>query len=213
MKLLSTAPRPKLAGFTLIELLTVISIIAILAAASFGAYTKITEGVRRKEGSVMAMAVSNAVTQFYADYNRLPKPVSATDGADNDCTTESADGLVKVLLGKEGEVELVQNSRNTNYLEGIKPAKKNATPKPAFAGASADWTNGLVSTDETVEIVDPWGNYFKVRLDGDYNSELENPSLDEVAEGRTTLPKRMLVWSSGKDGKEETWEDNVKSWD
>lgn len=214
MKLPSATFRPRVAGFTLIELLTVMAIIAILAAASFAGYGKIVEGVRKKEAQVMAIAVSNAVEQFYADYNRLPKPTSATDGADSDTTTEGGEGLVKVLTGKEGEEGAVQNTRKVDYAEGIKPAKvvkgKAAT---AQAGGSDKWRNGLVLEDENIEIVDGWGNYYKVKLDTDYNKELENPDTNGVADGLTKLAKRVLVWSPGKDGKEETWEDNVKSWD
>jgi prepilin-type N-terminal cleavage/methylation domain-containing protein len=214
MKLPSASFRPRVAGFTLIELLTVMAIIAILAAASFAGYGKIVEGVRKKEAQVMAIAVANAVEQFYADYNRLPKPTSATDGADSDTTTEGGEGLVKVLTGKEGEEGAVQNTRKVDYAEGIKPAKvvkgKAAT---AQAGGSDKWRNGLVLEDENIEIVDGWGNYYKVKLDTDYNKELENPDTNGVADGLTKLAKRVLVWSPGKDGKEETWEDNVKSWD
>ncbi len=214
MKLPSASFRPRVAGFTLIELLTVMAIIAILAAASFAGYGKIVEGVRKKEAQVMAIAVANAVEQFYADYNRLPKPTSATDGADSDTTTEGGEGLVKVLTGKEGEEGAVQNSRKVDYAEGIKPAKvvkgKAAT---AQAGGSDKWRNGLVLEDENIEIVDSWGNYYKVKLDTDYNKELENPDTNGVADGLIKLAKRVIVWSPGKDGKEETWEDNVKSWD
>ena len=214
MKLPSASFRPRVAGFTLIELLTVMAIIAILAAASFAGYGKIVEGVRKKEAQVMAIAVANAVEQFYADYNRLPKPTSATDGADSDTTTAGGEGLVKVLTGKEGEEGAVQNTRKVDYAEGIKPAKvvkgKAAT---AQAGGSDKWRNGLVLEDENIEIVDGWGNYYKVKLDTDYNKELENPDTNGVADGLTKLAKRVLVWSPGKDGKEETWEDNVKSWD
>ncbi len=214
MKLPSASFRPRVAGFTLIELLTVMAIIAILAAASFAGYGKIVEGVRKKEAQVMAIAVANAVEQFYADYNRLPKPTSATDGADSDTTTEGGEGLVKVLTGKEGEEGAVQNTRKVDYAEGIKPAKVvKGKAGTAQAGASDKWRNGLVLEDENIEIVDSWGNYYKLKLDTDYNKELENPDTNGVADGLTKLAKRVIVWSVGKDGKEETWEDNVKSWD
>lgn len=209
---MSTRPL-RSAGFTLIELLTVISIIAILAAASFAGYGKIVEGVRKKEGQVMAMAVSQSIDSFYADYNKLPKPASATDGTDTESTTEGAQGLVKVIVGKEGDADAVQNPRNTNYAEGIKPAKANKAGKASISGGSDKWKNGLVFEDDNYEIVDPWGNYFKIKLDTDYNKEVENPNIDEVADGRTNIPKRVIVWSPGKDGLEETWEDNVQSWD
>lgn len=213
MNPLIAPPRSRASGFTLIELLTVISIIAILAAASFGGYSKIVEGVRKKEAQVMAVAVANAVEQFYSDYNRLPKATSATEGSDSETTTEAGEGLVKVLIGKEGESDSLQNSRKIDYAEGIKPAKASSKTKPAMAGASDKWTNGLVFEDDNYAIVDPWGNYYKIKLDSDYDKELENPNIDQVADGVLKLPKRVIVWSPGKDGKEETWDDNVRSWD
>ena len=213
MKILSSVPGPRAAGFTLIELLTVISIIAILAAASFAGYGKIVEGVRKKESQVMSVAIANSVTQFYADYNRLPKSASSTEGTDTETTTEGAEGVVKVLIGKEGENDALQNPRATNYAEGLKPAKPNKKSKAASAGASDKWVNGLVFEDDNYEIVDGWGNYYKMKLDSNYDKEIENPNIDEVAEGRARLPKQVIVWSAGKDGKEETWEDNPKSWD
>lgn len=213
MKILSSALRPRAAGFTLIELLTVISIIAILAAASFAGYGKIIDGVRKKESQVMAVTISNAVTQFYADYNRLPKSASSADGTDTQSTTEGAEGIIKVLAGKEGDSDALQNPRATNYVEGIKPAKPNNKSKAASAGASDKWINGFVLEEDNYEIVDGYGNYFKILLDSNYDKELENPNIDEVGEGRARLPKQVIIWSAGKDGKEETWEDNPRSWE
>lgn len=213
MKILSTALRPRAAGFTLIELLTVISIIAILAAASFAGYGKIIEGVRKKESQVMAVTISNAIIQFHADYNRLPKSASSTEGADTETTTEGGEGIVKILIGKEGENDTLQNPRSTNYAEGLKNAKPNKKSKAATAGASDKWVNGLVFEDDNYEIVDAWGNFYKLKLDTNYDKELENPNIDEVAEGRGRLPKQVIVWSAGKDGDVEKWEDNPKSWD
>lgn len=213
MKILSPALRPRVAGFTLIELLTVISIIAILAAASFAGYGTIMDSVRRKDNMIMAKTIENSITQFYADYNRLPRAASGSEGADTDTTTEGGEGIVKVLLGKEGENDALQNPRNTNYIEGLRPAKPNKKAKAATAGASDKWVNGLVFEDDNYEIVDASGNYFRLRLDSNFDREVENPSMTEVAEGRPRLPKQVIVWSAGKDGKEENWEDNPKSWE
>ena len=62
-------------------------------------------------------------------------------------------------------------------------------------------------------VVDGWGNFFRVRLDMDGDGSIENPCLDEALEGRAKLKARVIVWSPGKDGNDETWEDNPKSWD
>ena len=212
MKILSILPRPRQAGFTLIELLVVISIIAVLAAASVGGYSKIVEGVRKKEATIMSIAVANGVEQFYSDYNRLPKSVSSTAGEDSETSTESTEGVVKVLVGKEGDAEKVQNPRNTNYLEGLKQAKPAPKNKKATAGGSDKWVNGLADEDGEYSVVDAWGNYYKIKLDSDYDGKIENPNTEKVADGVKDVIKREIVWSPGKDGKEETWEDNIMSW-
>ena len=72
--------------------------------------------------------------------------------------------------------------------------------------------NGLVFVNDNYEIVDGWGNYFKMKLDTNYDQKLDNPNADEIAQGRGSLTKRVLVWSAGPDGKAETWEDNPRSW-
>ena len=213
MKRPPNVPRHAVAGFTLIELLTVISIIAILAAASFAGYGRIISGVRKKESQVMAVTIANSVAQFFADYNRLPRSASSTAGSDTQTTTEGSEGVVMVLVGKEGEGEGLQNSRAINYLDGMKPAKAATKNKQAAAGASDKWVNGLVFEDDNYEIVDGWGNYYNILLDSNYDKEIENPSVDEVAAGRGRLPRQVVVWSAGADGNLDTWDDNPKSWD
>lgn len=215
MKLLNFAPRSRPAGFTLIELLTVISIVAILAAAAFGAYGKIVENAKRTDSRVMGKGIADAVTQYYGDYNRLPKPTSASSGEDSKTDTSSADGMIKILMGKEGESDTVQNSRKINYLEGMKNAKARTGTKPpgGEAPGSDKWVGGLVVEESNTEAVDGWGNYYSMMLDTNYDGEMENPNLDEVGDGRQKLSNRVIIWSAGKDGKEDTWDDNVKSWD
>jgi hypothetical protein len=89
---------------------------------------------------------------------------------------------------------------------------KQAKPGPKSGGPK--WVNGLIddSGSHFLFVVDPWGNFYHVRLDADGDGSLENPNIEERLAGRTRLQKRVLVWSPGKDGKEETWEDNPKSW-
>ena len=211
MKILSTLPRARKAAFTLIELLVVISIIAVLAAASVGGYGKIVEGVRKKEATIISIALANGVEQFYSDYNRLPKSVSSSAGEDAETSSESSEEVIKVLIGKEGESEKLQNPRNTNYLEGLKQAKPAPKGKKAVAGGSSKWVNGLADEDGEYSVVDGWGNYYKMKLDSDYDGKIDNPNIKAVADGVKDVIKRVIVWSPGKDGKEETWEDNVMS--
>ena len=68
-------------------------------------------------------------------------------------------------------------------------------------------------TPPAYSIVDAWGNLYHLRLDTDGDGWVENPDSNQAAEGRPKLKKLVIVWSPGKDGLEETWEDNPKSWD
>lgn len=213
MKKISPSPRGRSSGFTLIELLTVISIVAILAAAAFGGYGKIVENAKRTDSRILGNSIANAVTLYYADYNRLPKSANSTQGDDTETDTSGPEGIIKVLLGKEGEGTSLQNSRNTNYLEGIKAAKNRSGKRPAESPGSDKWINGLVMEEGNYEVVDGWGNYYKMKLDSNYDNEMENPNTVEVGQGREKLPNKVIIWSPGKDGKMDTWEDNVKSWD
>jgi hypothetical protein len=158
----------------------------------------------------MSMALSNAILQFLQDYGRLPLPPVGAP-AKGDCDTDSGvlPGLVLVLLGKEPPGLTSQNRRSRNYLEGVKPAKANKK------STGLPWINGLTedSAHSQYSVVDGWGNIFRVRLDTDGDGFVENPDINDVAEGRTKVKQPVIVWSPGEDGKEEAWLDNPKSWD
>ena len=173
---------------------------------------RIRPSVPQKEAKVMAVAIANSVEQFLADYGRLPVPEKAGHrGGDTDSDTSSIEGLATILIGKESGTTPRQNLQGVDYLEGIKPAKLSKK-----AGTPHAWSNGLIVDEQGMNwysIVDSWGNFYRVRLDTDDDGFVENPDLNGVAEGLTKVKQRVIVWSPGKDGKEETWEDNPKSWD
>ncbi|MES2467287.1 MAG: hypothetical protein V4675_08310 [Verrucomicrobiota bacterium] len=167
-------------------------------------------GVRKMESIEMSVYLRNAIEQFHDDYGQLPLPVGrASAKEDLDTDSGTLPGLVNVLIGKEPAGTKLQNPRGTDYLEGVKPAKPNkkTTGPPSINGLT--WN----SAPSQYSVVDGWGNIFRVRLDTDGDGFVENPDVNEVAEGRTKLKRRVIVWSPGKDGKEETWTDNPKSWD
>ena len=173
---------------------------------------RIPPGVRQKEAQVMAVAIRNSVEQFLADYGRLPVPEKTGNREeDTDSDTSSIEGLATILIGTESGTTPRQNLQGVDYLEGIKPAKLSKK-----AGTPHAWSNGLIIDDKGINwysIVDSWGNIFRVRLDTDGGGFVENPDLNGVADGLTKVKQRVIVWSPGEDGKEETWTDNPKSWD
>jgi len=196
----------------------------------------------RRRSAIIALAISNAVEQFWCDYNKLPCPINSSPaGSDTDTDSSPESRLIAILTGKEGLLacdtpvnprrrligswwnwwnspvqqgalphgpwRYPQNLRNIDYAEGIKPARPSLNGMPP-------WKEGLMFAPDTKPgIVDGSGNYFRIRLDSDGNKEIDNPNPDQVAEGRTIIAKRVLVWSAGKDGNWDTWADNLMSWD
>ena len=163
----------------------------------------------RLESRFMAVAISDAVMQFYTDYRRLPLPSGPPpqDG-DRDTDTSPAHGFVALLLGQESDTGERQNKKNTDYGLDIKPAR-------AKPGGAYPWKNGLISeaATGTYGIVDYFGNPYRIRLDTNGDQQLANPNPDQAAQGTAALSKRVIVWSAGKDGDWNTWDDNPMSWD
>lgn len=177
---------------------------ALLLWAGSRPISRISEGVRKKEASVMAAALAHAVSQFHADYGKLPElpGAFALQGSDVQADTSSGHILIRILAGKEPATGARQNPREVNYLEGIKPAK--GLPKP---GPHGDWINGLVCMPPDFSVIDPWGLPFRVRLDTNGDGMLANPVPESPP-----LAAKALFWSAGKDGDWDTWDDNPRSW-
>ncbi|MDG2122860.1 MAG: hypothetical protein P8J87_04135, partial [Verrucomicrobiales bacterium] len=139
-----------------------------------------------------------AAANYFNDYNKYPIPKA---GSDVDLETDQ--NFMSVMMGEDAEL----NPRENVYL----------TPKPA----NNQNRGGMVSLGGGIgEFVDPWGQPFQLRIDGDYDDRLENPN--------TSSPTKQIfagvaVWSRGpdQDGEGELgeatntdlWKDSVTSWE
>src|SRR5687767_5198669 len=103
-------------------------------------------------------------------------------------------------------MDTTQNSRNMDYVGDIKDAKSQGS------GDDLRRTEGLVRDGATVALVDPWGNWCKVTLDLDYDKKVLNP-IYQLDTRNPFLAETFIVYSSGPDGDQHTWDDNVISWD
>jgi hypothetical protein len=138
--------------------------------------------------------VINAISQFEADYGQLPLPKNRIKSPDWDTDTSIAEGFISVLKG----CDTGQNTKGTDYVGEFKDAKH-------VGNALID---GLLhDEDDGIALYDPWGHYYHIRLDGDGDGSVADPEKPGER-----LKQRVIIWSAGKDGDPDTWNDNVISW-
>jgi hypothetical protein len=171
------------------------------------------ETIRHKEAMILGIEIAQGVEHFYDEYNKLPLESSHAppiNHQDTDTDSSSTHPFITILMGMGAEGTTLQNPRNIDFLEGIRPAK-NAT----YGQIPPNWINGLYANNISgpYGVADPWGKQFKLRLDTNNDQQLATPNTDQVKEGRPVILKRVLVWSAGKDGNWDTWDDNPMSWD
>ncbi len=198
------ALRPARRGFTLIELLVVVTIIAILAAGAYAGYSVMIEKGKVTDARSTGLAVTNGIEQYQMDYDYLPQPMSATKGTDCNTDTSAEEGLIAILKG----IDVTQNSRKKDYLGDMKEAKLLSTNAEGEIRAGGVYRQD----DETISLFDPWGSVYKVILDLDGDKKIQNPNTDPESGGSPELHKEYVIYSLGKDRAEETWKDNVSSW-
>jgi len=169
------------------------------------------EAVGKKLSAIMALDLANAIRQFGADNHKLPLPSGpAPQGGDRDTDSAPSHSFIAILGRDEDPSAEAQNQKHTDYLEGIKPAKRSRKPAGDYG-----WVDGRISDPATgaYGVVDCYGKPYRIRLDTNHDETLTNPNPQQAAGGRPTLKARVLVWSAGKDGDWNTWDDNLMSWD
>ena len=167
-------------GFTLVELLVVIAIIAVLAGAGFAAGSSAIQKAKKTTALATCTSLELAVNSFYNDYGSMPKENLAADA-----TVKTDDKtFLNVLLGSEPAGGTILNSRATKYLsvrEG-----KNGKGGLIYIGTAVD------------KLVDPWGGYFFLEIDGDYNEQI-TPKVSTRETTKILNGHRVAAWSNGAD--------------
>lgn len=181
---------PSRRGFTLIELLTVIAIIVVLMGLLFPAIGSVKETMRKTQAKNDVTQIVTAVKAYYTEYGKYPVKSGATGKYDS-----SNSEVLDVLRGltSTGSDENL-NPRKIVFLE-VNDAKDPKNPKSGIKtstpGASGDW-------------VDPWGEAYKIRVDADYDNEVEDP-VNTSSKIRTGA----VAWSVAKNKSNADW---VCSW-
>ena len=170
-------------GFTLVELLIVIAIIAVLAGLGFAGFKASIRAANSLAAKNHVTGLKQALDTYYDDYTQLP------DVEGEVLLSDDSNELMAILVG----ANKVKNPKGTAF----------------FSAANAKGTSdGIVRSGGSVKLYDPWGEFYRVVLDDDYDQEIEDPfGGPDPIYGVTAL-----VYSAGED-KELGTRDDVKSWE
>jgi prepilin-type N-terminal cleavage/methylation domain-containing protein len=197
-------------AFTLIELLVVIAIIALLAGLLLPVIGSVMEHARKTSAKATESQIVNAVNSYQTEYGQYPIDPTVTTDYTFDGTVHNGI-LFNVLraINSGDATTSALNSRRIVYFES-KNVKNNTAPKDGFVTASTTGNNN--QSLNANDLVDPWGNLYFVRIDGNYTSVLKNPYSDPAqtasddatnpatATDLTVLRVGVIAYSYGKDG-------------
>ena len=169
-------------AFTLTELLVTIVIITVFMGLIFPAFQGAWNQARKTQATNDLLQIVTAVNAYYTEYGRYPR--TPTTPAD---TTYGSGTTNEKLFNELRAVSATQNPRGIVYLSPP-DAKDPNNPRAGISTASA--TVG--------QYFDPWGKPYLVRLDTNYDNQLDNPYAQNA--GSTPLRSGVIAWSFGKDG-------------
>lgn len=196
-KSLPNPPQQRRSGFTLIELLVVIAIIVVLAGLMFPAVSGALKKAEKTHAENTCYNLKNAITTYFTEYRKYP----VENVSDEDVVVRSDNELMDILLGADSQANGL-NPRRIAFYSG-----KQAKPM-----GGGKYRKGVrLEADGGGQLWDPFGEFYYVAMDTDYNNRVEKPSWDNTTDSQF-LPESVLVWSSGEDGEENEEKDNIKIW-
>jgi prepilin-type N-terminal cleavage/methylation domain-containing protein len=192
-------------GFTLVELLVVIAIIVTLMAILIPIVGAAQRRAVKLKAKNTGTELVNAVNGYYNAYNILP--ANSPSPPSEDTEVESTEPIMSVLAGINIDN---MNRKETTFFNG----------EEADGASRASAYGGLWQDSNSAELFDPWRKRagqirgYLMYIDYGYDEKLDNP----FDPGRV-IARRVVVWSTGKDGKWKRGqpksgvnEDNVYSW-
>lgn len=136
--------------------------------------------------------LKNGLSAYFTEYRKYPLEIEKAN-----LTTTTGHPLLTILVGNDDPAAVAYNPRKIAFFTGKQARVKDGR-----------YTRGIeYSEDGPSYLWDPWGNLYHVRLDTDYDNQIENPEFPGQL-----LPVSIAVWSAGPDGDFSTWKDNIKTW-
>ncbi|PYL96228.1 MAG: prepilin-type cleavage/methylation domain-containing protein [Verrucomicrobia bacterium] len=176
-------------GFTLFELLVVIAIIAALLGLAFPVFQGVLDRAKKVQAKNDVTQIVTAVNAFYTEYGKYPLVTADTIyGAGGTSSADLFYSLRAVALGANAPVNGVP-AVNSRAIVFISPAEDTSQTNP----------KGKIGS--TGHFCDPWGQPYKIAIDGNYDNQITNPYTADTGAGPGTLRQGVLAWSYGKDTK------------
>jgi|GEM_PF-366601 len=177
----------------LMFLIGVIVMIGMIAGVVFGSRSQ-----SKIQAENTAYGLKTSISAYFTDYQKYPVDSKAKE-SDQLLSNHT---IMDVLLGADSETGRDgMNPRKIVFFSG----------KAARSAGNGKYRNGiLLESSGAGELFDPWGNYYHIRLDLDYNNRIDKPKWDKSV-SPALLPEAILIWSAGKDGIEGTVDD-IKTW-
>jgi prepilin-type N-terminal cleavage/methylation domain-containing protein len=175
-------------AFTLIELLVVISIIIVLMGLLFPAFRGVQDQARKTQAKNDLLQIVNAINAFNTEYGQYP------------CGAQTQDDTQDFFAGNDGT-----QSKLFTDLRGISGmTDTNINPRlivfisPPFSKtlAHAQAKSGICDQGHWH---DPWGSPYRVKMDNNYNNQIQNPYTSNTGAGFGVLNIGAIAWSLGPD--------------
>jgi prepilin-type N-terminal cleavage/methylation domain-containing protein len=173
-------------AFTLIELLVVIGVIAILAGLMFPVVQQVLERAKKAQAKNDLIQIVTAVNAFYTEYGKYPlTPSTPADSAYDASMTND-----KLFNELRNSGIVTDNARGIAFIS------------PPYAKDSANPKSGIAATGLNAgQYFDPWGKPYFVKVDTDYDNQIDNPYTADTGAGPLKLRQGVVAWSVGKDAK------------
>ena len=142
-----------------------------------------------------ARGLKQAIQAFNSEYLRFPEV--GTPGGETRTDGEAGTKLLTILLGKEALSDSMQNKKQIAFFNAKVNKNKNKGGLVYSSGGSGARPEGLY---------DAWGNPFYIKIDTEYDGELEDP----LKQGNI-IRKSVIAYSYGAD-KKLGGGDDVQTW-